>query len=61
VASAAAMYEGIGTQLRQRNYQPLAGRAFVPTRQKISLASRAILAEIVQKRKFIDGPDHAKA
>jgi phytoene synthase len=61
VASAAAMYEGIGTQLRQRNYQPLAGRAFVPTRRKISLASRAILAEIVQKRKFIDGPDHAKA
>ena len=61
VASAVAMYEGIGTQVRHRNYQPLAGRAFVPRRQKIILAMSAVLAEIVQKRKFVDGPDHASA
>ena len=61
VASAAAMYQGIGTQLRHRNYQPLAGRAFVPTRRKVSLALSAVLTEFVHKRKFVDSPDHASA
>ena len=61
VASAAAMYEGIGTQLRHRNYQPLAGRAFVPSSQKVTLALRAVMGEIVHKRKFFKGLGHTNA
>lgn len=61
VASAAAMYEGIGTQLRKRNYQPLAGRAFVPVTRKVSLAVGAVLVETFRKGKPESGSGHARA
>ena len=61
VSAAAAMYEGIGTQLRSRNYQPLAGRAYVPKGRKITLAVRAIIYEIVQRHKLSDKSDHVGA
>jgi phytoene synthase len=57
VASAAAMYEGIGTQLRRRNYQPLAGRAYVRKHRKAGLAIHAIIGEIFWNRE--GGSGHA--
>jgi phytoene synthase len=50
VTSATAMYEGIGTELRRRNYQPLAGRAFVPMDRKVSLVFSAILRTTTRRR-----------
>jgi phytoene synthase len=61
VASAAAMYQGIGTQLRERKFKPLAGRAFVPVKRKVYLATGAVLAELFRKRKTEDGSGHAHA
>ncbi|MDE0969808.1 MAG: squalene/phytoene synthase family protein [Octadecabacter sp.] len=61
VASAAAMYKGIGTQLLERNLKPLAGRAFVPRKRKMSLAAGAVLAELFRKRKSEDKLRHARA
>jgi phytoene synthase len=61
VASAAAMYQGIGTQLRERKFKPLAGRAFVPIKRKVYLATCAVLAELFRKRKTEDGSGHAHA
>jgi phytoene synthase len=55
VTSAAAMYEGIGSELRRRNFQPLLGRAIVPKDRKIILATRAVIGELVQKRKWKNG------
>jgi phytoene synthase len=52
VASAAAMYEGIGAELRRRAYQPLAGRAIVSRKRKAGLAARAVLGELIKKRKW---------
>ena len=60
VASAAAMYKGIGTQLRERNLQPLAGRAFVPIKRKVILAVGAVLAELFSKRKIEGRSRHAR-
>jgi phytoene synthase len=57
VASAAAMYQGIGTQLRRRGYQPLAGRAIVTKKRKSALAVRAILGQLTQVRTL----DHRSA
>lgn len=45
VASAAAMYGGIGTELRRRNYAPLDGRAMVPVGRKVILAAAAVVRE----------------
>jgi phytoene synthase len=61
VASASAMYAGIGTELRRRNYKPLAGRAIVPFRRKAALAVGAILGETLRKSKSNRGADRASA
>ncbi|MFQ3183417.1 MAG: phytoene synthase [Alteromonas macleodii] len=61
VASAAAMYKGIGAQLRERNLKPLAGRAFVPIKRKVILAAGAVLAELFRKRKIENKSRHARA
>jgi phytoene synthase len=61
VASAAAMYEGIGTELRRRKYNPLAGRAIVPKKRKAGLAARAVLGQLVQTCKWEGGSDRARA
>jgi phytoene synthase len=55
------MYEGIGSELRRREYQPLEGRAIVPKERKAGLAVRAILGELIQKRKWENRSDHASA
>ena len=54
VTSAAAMYEGIGTELRRRNFQPLLGRAIVTKERKIILAVAAVIGELIQKRKWVN-------
>lgn len=46
VAAAAAMYAGIGTELRQRDCDPTLGRAIVPVHRKASLAVAAVLGQI---------------
>lgn len=61
VASAAAMYQGIGTQLRRRGYQPLAGRAIVTKERKATLAMLAILAELTQMRTWEGRSDRVRA
>jgi len=44
VAIAAALYRGIGGELRARGCDPLAGRAFVPGTRKLRLALGAVMA-----------------
>jgi phytoene synthase len=61
VASAAAMYEGIGSELRRREYKPLKGRAIVSRERKARLAVGAILGVIIQKRKWESRSGHANA
>jgi phytoene synthase len=61
VAAAAAMYAGIGTQLRRRHFQPLAGRAVVPVARKAALATGAISREVFQKRNRESRSRHASA
>ena len=46
VAAAAAMYAGIGTELRQRGCDPTLGRAVVPLHRKATLATAAVLDQI---------------
>ena len=48
VASAAAMYAGIGTELRRRNYSPLLGRTVVPAERKVGLVVAALVRETTQ-------------
>jgi len=61
VTSAAAMYEGIGTELRRRNFQPLLGRAIVTKERKIILAVAAVIGELIQKRKWVNRFAHVRA
>jgi phytoene synthase len=61
VVSAAAMYEGIGTELRHRGYQPLAGRAVVPKGRKVRLAVRAVFGELLKNRYRQDRSDRVNA
>lgn len=61
VAVAAAMYAGIGTELRLRRLQPLAGRAVVPVARKAVLAAGAISREIFESRNRKSRPKHARA
>lgn len=59
VAAAAAMYAGIGTELRRRHFQPLAGRAVVPVARKAALAVDAVSREIFQIRSDKNRSNHA--
>jgi phytoene synthase len=59
VAAAAAMYAGIGTELRRRHFQPLAGRAVVPVARKAALAVGAVSREILQIRRGKSRAKHA--
>ncbi len=61
VAAAAAMYAGIGTELRLRRLQPLAGRAVVPVARKAGLAFGAIAREIIETRNRESRSKHASA
>ena len=61
VAAAAAMYAGIGTELRRRHFQPLAGRAIVPTARKVVLATGAVSSEIFQTHNGESRSKHANA
>jgi len=45
VASASAMYAGIGTEVRRRGCAPLLGRAIVPMERKVGLVIGALLRE----------------
>ncbi|MFT5062035.1 MAG: phytoene synthase [Dinoroseobacter sp.] len=51
VASAAAMYAGIGTVLRRRDYAPLQGRAVVPVDRKVGLVVVALMRETTRPLK----------
>ena len=51
VASATAMYAGIGTELRRRDYAPLLGRAVVPVERKAGLVVAALVRETAQTLK----------
>jgi len=51
VAAAAAMYAGIGTELRLRNYAPLQGRAVVPVDRKVRLVFGALVRQATQTLK----------
>lgn len=59
VAAAAAMYSGIGTELRRRDLDPLAGRAFVPMERKAGLTIAALFREGIRNRPFKDPVSHA--
>lgn len=59
VAVAAAMYAGIGTELRRRHFQPLAGRAVVPVARRAVLAVDAVSREILQTRSVKNRQKHA--
>jgi phytoene synthase len=61
VAAAAAMYAGIGTELRRRHFQPLAGRAVVPVARKAALATGAISREVFQSCNVESRSKHASA
>ncbi|WP_249219075.1 squalene/phytoene synthase family protein [Loktanella sp. SALINAS62] len=61
VASAAAMYQAIGTRLRTRGYHPLGGREIVPREHKAMLAIRAIASELTQMRNRHDGSNRVQA
>ena len=52
VASASAMYAGIGTELRRRDYAPLLGRAVVPVERKVGLVVAALVRETTQTLKL---------
>jgi phytoene synthase len=60
VAAAAAMYAGIGSELRRRHFQPLAGRAVVPVARKAALAVDAVRREILQTRSSKNRQKHAR-
>ncbi len=49
VAISAALYRGIGTRLRARGCDPLAGRVFVPPARKLRLALGAVGALAMQR------------
>jgi len=51
VASATAMYAGIGTELRRRDYAPLKGRVVVPIDRKVRLVVAALVRETTQTLK----------
>lgn len=61
VAAATAMYAGIGTELRRRHFQPLAGRAVVPAVRKAALAAGAISREVLKTRNGESRSKHASA
>lgn len=50
VGAAAAIYAGIGDELRARSCDPLAGRVFVPRRRKILLAAQGTLSQLFARQ-----------
>jgi phytoene synthase len=54
------MYAGIGSELRRRHFQPLAGRAVVPVARKAALAVDAVRREILQTRSSKNRQKHAR-
>jgi len=59
VAAAAAMYAGIGTELRQRDCDPTLGRAVVPLHRKASLAAAAVLGQLRRPNRQVAEEQHA--
>ncbi len=59
VAAAAAMYAGIGTEIRQRDCDPTLGRAVVPLHRKASLAAAAVLGQLRRPRRQVVEEQHA--
>jgi phytoene synthase len=60
VAAAAAMYGGIGSELRHRNFAPLSGRAIVPVGRKAVLAASAVARETARLWKTERVPAHVR-
>ncbi|MCA1774076.1 MAG: squalene/phytoene synthase family protein [Loktanella sp.] len=58
VTAAAAMYEGIGSELRARSCDPAKGRAYVPRWRKVVLAARGLIVDI-GKRDRASGQQNA--
>ena len=59
VAAAAAMYAGIGTELRQRDCDPTLGRAVVPLHRKVGLAIAAVLGQLRRPNRHRVEEQHA--
>lgn len=59
VTAAAAMYAGIGDELRARACDPSAGRAFVPGWRKAMLVARGIGSNLLPGRQAAGGLSHA--
>ncbi len=59
VAAAAAMYAGIGTELRQRDCDPTLGRAVVPQHRKTGLAAAAVLGQLRRPKRQRVEEQHA--
>ncbi len=59
VASAAAMYRGIGQQLRRQNCNPARGRAFVPAWRKVTLVTGEITRNLLPPGDHSERRHHA--
>ena len=59
VAAAAAMYAGIGTELRERGCDPRLGRAVVPLHRKTRLAATAVLGQLRRPERRLVEEQHA--
>lgn len=59
VSAAAAMYAGIGAELRARSCDPALGRAFVPTRRKLLLVFRGVITDLRPRYRAASGQYHA--
>jgi 15-cis-phytoene synthase len=59
VASAAAMYRGIGQELRRRDCDPSQGRAFVPTWRKVTIAGGEIVRNLLPPGHHSERRHHA--
>ena len=59
VSAAAAMYEGIGTELQARSCDPGLGRAFVPAWRKALLVGRGVIVDLPRRNPVASGQYHA--
>lgn len=59
VAAAAAMYAGIGSELRARSCDPALGRVYVPTWRKLLLVSHGVLTDFRPRHDAASGQPHA--
>lgn len=59
VTAAAAMYAGIGSELRARSCDPALGRVYVPAWRKLLLVAQAVLTDCRPRSGAASGQSHA--